>query len=99
MWRHSLRLPVFIVIAVLHPFVPEFDLAFEIFRVRVGERSHFEEESVAVAGPVIEPRPTLLLRPFARASEAGEEVERMRQEERAIVVHVVAEPVVVHWRL
>src|SRR6478672_8398472 len=43
-----LRLPVRIVVAMLHPLVPETARTLEILCVGIGKRSHFEEELVAI---------------------------------------------------
>jgi hypothetical protein len=89
-------LPEFVVRAVLHHRVPEFDFALVVLRVRVLERAHFEEELVAVRRAVVEGYAVSLLdRPGPFDAEGVQEVEGVRQEQAAVVVEVVAdEPVV-----
>src|SRR5262249_18725137 len=99
MLRDVLRLPVRVVVTVLHPLIPDLNLVVKIFLVRVGERSHFEKELVAVGSPVHKRLAKVLSWPGSLLTKDRNEVEGVRQPEGAVVMHVVAKPVVGHRRL
>ena len=97
--REILRLPVTVVVTVLHPLVPDTNFPMKVFLIRVRERPHTEEEVVAIGRAVDECRTVLRRGNGGLKTEARDEVESMRKPECAIVMHVVAEPIVTHRRL
>ena len=88
-------LPELIVRVVLHELFPERHAAFHVFRFRLAQRAHVEKELVAVRRAGFEPRPAIALeRPRPRPAKIHQEVETVRELQRAVVMPVVAhEPV------
>ena len=74
-----------------HHVVPERRGALEVLLVGVRQRAQVHEERVAVVGAEVESRRALRRRLRSRAAARREEVERAGQQERAVMVHVVAE--------
>src|SRR5436853_1858992 len=94
--RHVPRLPVGIVIAVLHPFIPKSDIAVQEFLICVCKRPHFEKEVVAILRSMVEAEAPHSGGTSARSSESRDKIEPVRQEESSVVVQVVSQPVVTH---
>src|SRR5215831_13625672 len=83
-----------------HYLVPMRDLAFQVFLVRVRQRTELEEEFVAVGRFMVEAQIAELLRRLrSRFAEVGDEVEAMRQLERAVVMPVIADEPIADRRL
>src|SRR5262245_21509542 len=81
--RDVLRLPVLVVIAVLHPLIPELNLVFHIL-LGVRKRAHFEKKLVSVGGPVVEGPALLMGRSRSWAAGTATEIKGMRQEKRPV---------------
>src|SRR5678816_3078097 len=87
-------LPVGVVVRVFHQVVPEPDFALQIVAIRVRQRAEVEKESITVGSPMCEPWWKIRGRLGTILAERCEEVERVRQKQRAVVMKVIAdEPV------
>ena len=92
-------LPEFVVVRVGHLLLPEGVLPLEISGVGVGQGPELQEEVVGVGRAVVEVGRRFRGRLGAFEAEHGVEVERLVQEERAVVVDIVAEEPVDQGRL
>ena len=94
-----LRLPVRVVVRMLHEVVPRRHLTMEVQRVDACRRAGFHEEPVSIGRAVVEGAAARGGLAAARAGVAGEPAERVHEPERAVVVEVVADEHVRRRRL
>src|SRR5262245_30039843 len=99
MRKRVARLPVVVIVRVLHQLVPDRYLAFEILLVCIRQRSEVEKKAITVGRRMIESRHVLSRRFRPRAPEAGKKVECVREKERAVVMEIVADKPVGDRRL
>ncbi len=102
MRRERALLPERIVVRVRHHRIPERELVAEILGVGVLVRPHVEEEAIAVGVVAVHRHRRAVVRHRrlgTRAREAHEEIETLRERERAVVMPVVAEVPVDERRL
>ena len=93
------RFPEIVIGPVLHNFVPERDVAFEILGVGVGQRTHVQKELVAVGRAVLEVVIEFLGRLRPGPAEIRHEVENVRQKQSSVVMPIVADKPIGHRRL
>ena len=100
--RERALLPERVVVRVRHHRIPERELVAEVLRVGVLVRPHVEEEVIAVGVVAVHRHRRAVVRHRrlgTRAREAHEEIETLRERERAVVMAIVAEVPVDERRL
>ena len=71
--RHVLRLPVVVIVAVLHPLVPNFNLVVEVLVIDVRQWSQIQKELISVRSTGIEKGRWLRCGSGARLAKEGTE--------------------------
>src|ERR1700687_954376 len=86
-------LPVLIVVGVLGDRVPICDGVLEVLFIGIFQRSEVEEELVTIWGAVNKRKAPARGRLWPGLTEYRQEIERVREEERPVVMKVVVPPV------
>src|SRR5687767_661930 len=92
-------LPECVVRIVPEQLAPEGDTVLEVPFVGVSKRTHLQKEIVSIGSAVLELRELEGRRLAAGNAKAREEVEGVRQEDRAVVPEVVSDKPIAHRRL